>query len=130
MVPALFGEWATTLADAAGVGPGERVLDVACGTGVLTREVASRTGPAGLAAGVDANGGMLAAARRSWPRTVPSRKRCPFPIDRSMLCFMVLSKEQIAAILHEADTVLAPFLASDGRTAFTTSAHIGTGRRP
>jgi predicted RNA methylase len=55
MVPALFGQWATQVADAARIQPGQRVLDVACGTGVLGREVVSRTGAPGLAVGLDPN---------------------------------------------------------------------------
>jgi SAM-dependent methyltransferase len=61
-VPALVGAWAPVIADAAGIGPGERVLDVACGTGVAAREAARRTG-GGFVAGVDPNAGMLAVAR-------------------------------------------------------------------
>jgi len=36
-VPALFGQWASKVADAAQLRPGERVLDVACGTRILAR---------------------------------------------------------------------------------------------
>jgi SAM-dependent methyltransferase len=66
-VPALFAQWAARVADAAGVQPGDRVLDVACGTGVLAREAAARTGPTGLVAGVDPNPGMLEVAGRLAP---------------------------------------------------------------
>lgn len=62
-VPALFGEWAPRVAAAAEIMPGDRVLDVACGTGVLAQEVLRRTGPDGRVAGLDANAGMLAVAR-------------------------------------------------------------------
>ena len=47
LVPALMLEWAPRVAEAAGIRPGDQVLDVACGTGVLTREAASRAGPTG-----------------------------------------------------------------------------------
>lgn len=47
-VPALFREWAPRVLAAARVRPGQRVLDVACGTGVLARAVADEVGPAGL----------------------------------------------------------------------------------
>ena len=62
-VPALFGQWTTKVADTAQVKSGQRVLDVACGTGVLSREVASRTGPTGYVAGVDPSLGMLAVGK-------------------------------------------------------------------
>ena len=39
-VPALFEEWAPRVAKAAALSPGNKVLDVACGTGVLAREAA------------------------------------------------------------------------------------------
>jgi SAM-dependent methyltransferase len=66
-VPALFHDWTSRVADAARIEPGQRVLDVACGTGVLTREVADRVGPSGAAVGLDVNDGMLAVARRKAP---------------------------------------------------------------
>jgi SAM-dependent methyltransferase len=58
-VPAPFGQWTTKVADAARVRSGDRVLDVACGTGVLARDIASRVGPSGSVAGLDPTPGML-----------------------------------------------------------------------
>ena len=66
-VPALFAEWAPQLVEAAGVGPGQAVLDVACGTGVVARAAADRMGGRGRVAGADLNEGMLAVARRLRP---------------------------------------------------------------
>ncbi len=62
-VPAIFARWAPELVELAGVQPGERVLDVACGTGVVTRLLADRVGSTGRVVGLDLNAGMLAAAR-------------------------------------------------------------------
>jgi SAM-dependent methyltransferase len=66
-VPALFGEWAQRLVDFADLPAGQRVLDVACGTGVVTRAVAAHVGSRGTAIGVDYNEAMLAVARRLRP---------------------------------------------------------------
>jgi len=66
-VPAIFGQWAPRLVDAARVSAGDRVLDVGCGTGVLARAAADRVAPAGQVTGIDINEGMLAVARRMGP---------------------------------------------------------------
>ena len=66
-VPAEFQEWAARVSDAAAVRWGERVLDVACGTGVLARTIAERVGRDGLVAGVDPDPGMLMVAARLAP---------------------------------------------------------------
>jgi ubiquinone/menaquinone biosynthesis C-methylase UbiE len=66
-VPALLQEWASLVAEAARMQPGQSVLDVACGTGILARTVAERIGPNGTVVGVDPNEGMLAVARRKAP---------------------------------------------------------------
>jgi ubiquinone/menaquinone biosynthesis C-methylase UbiE len=67
-VPALFAQWGPVVAAVAGVKPGDRVLDVACGTGALTLAVAERVGREGSVAGLDANPQMLAVARRKATR--------------------------------------------------------------
>lgn len=66
-VPAIFAAWAPILADAAGVAPGQRVLDVACGTGIVARVVADRVAKDGQVTGVDLNPSMLRVARRLRP---------------------------------------------------------------
>jgi SAM-dependent methyltransferase len=66
-VPALFGQWAPRIADAAEILPGEQVLDVACGTGILAREALLRVGSDGHVIGVDPNPGMLAVAGQIAP---------------------------------------------------------------
>jgi SAM-dependent methyltransferase len=67
VVPALMREWAPRVAAAAGIRPGDRVLDVACGTGVLSRVVAHAVGPAGSVTGLDFDPGMLTIAARAGP---------------------------------------------------------------
>ncbi len=66
-VPALFEQWAVRVVDAAQVRDCDRVLDVACGTGILAREATLRVGSQGSVAGVDSNPGMLAVAKRLEP---------------------------------------------------------------
>lgn len=66
-VPGFFGPWAMLMAGLARVTPGQRVLDVACGTGALTRAVAERVQPDGAAIGVDLNPEMLEVAARVSP---------------------------------------------------------------
>ncbi|MCI0633594.1 MAG: methyltransferase domain-containing protein [Actinobacteria bacterium] len=66
-VPRLFGEWAKRLVESANIEPGQRVLDVACGTGVVARTVADRIGASGSVAGLDLNEAMLSVARRLRP---------------------------------------------------------------
>jgi ubiquinone/menaquinone biosynthesis C-methylase UbiE len=67
LVPAVFGPWASRLLGLAGLQPGERVLDVACGTGLVARRAAQQVGSSGKVVGVDLNPAMLAIAR-----TLPS----------------------------------------------------------
>jgi ubiquinone/menaquinone biosynthesis C-methylase UbiE len=67
MVPAIFGAWAPVLADFVEVAPGERALDVACGTGIVARELVGRVGANGTVVGCDSNAVMLATAREVAP---------------------------------------------------------------
>src|SRR5262252_3415582 len=48
LVPAVFGPWAPLVIDLAHPQKGDRVIDVACGTGIVARMVANRVGPAGV----------------------------------------------------------------------------------
>lgn len=58
-VPALFGQWPDQVLRSAGVTPGMTVLDVGCGTGVLSRAALDLVGPSGAVTGLDLNPGML-----------------------------------------------------------------------
>jgi SAM-dependent methyltransferase len=62
LVPAIFGPWAPRVLDLAAPATGQRVLDSACGTGVVARLAADRVGPTGHVVGQDLNPGMLAVA--------------------------------------------------------------------
>jgi len=67
LVPAVTLPWAVDLVERAGVRRGDRVLDVACGTGAVARVAAERVGDGGRVAGLDVNRGMLAVARSLQP---------------------------------------------------------------
>ncbi len=66
-VPGIFAEWAPRLVAFAGIAPGDRVLDVACGTGIVARTAADAVGPDGAVTGLDLNPAMLEVAARVRP---------------------------------------------------------------
>lgn len=61
-VPTFFGPWADCLLQAVKPRPGERVLDVGCGTGIVARRVAPIVGGTGVVVGLDISPEMLAVA--------------------------------------------------------------------
>jgi ubiquinone/menaquinone biosynthesis C-methylase UbiE len=119
IVPTMMLDWTEDLLIAGDVGPGTRVLDVACGTGIVARKAAGRIGPGGRVAGLDANEGMLRVAGRcarreglaavEWCRSDVSR----MPFSRgefdAVLCHQGLQffPDKTAA-LREMARVLAP----------------------
>lgn len=66
-VPAIGEPLARDLICRAAILPGARVLDVACGTGIVARLAAQQAGSNGSVAGLDMNPGMLAVARSVTP---------------------------------------------------------------
>ena len=62
LVPSLFAPWAQRLVDLAAPRAAERVLDVACGTGIVARHAATRVGDTGAVVGLDLSHSMLAVA--------------------------------------------------------------------
>lgn len=66
-VPAFFAQWATILCESARLRPGDVVLDVACGTGIVARTAADLVGAEGRVVGLDVNDAMLTVARRVRP---------------------------------------------------------------
>jgi len=62
-VPVIGGPIALDLVNDAGLRPGERVLDVGCGTGTIARLAAERVGMNGRVSALDVNAGMLSVAR-------------------------------------------------------------------
>ena len=62
-VPIIFAPWGERLVDRADLHAGDRVLDVATGTGIVARRAAAAVGERGSVAGVDIDDGMLAVAK-------------------------------------------------------------------
>lgn len=113
-LPALFQEWAPRVAEAAAVGPGNHVLDVACGTGVLLCACAERVKPDGETTGLDRNEGMLAVAKRKLPEAVwklGMAEELPFQdqsFDRVVSQFGLMFFEDRVTALNEMWRVLRP----------------------
>jgi ubiquinone/menaquinone biosynthesis C-methylase UbiE len=118
MVPAVFGPWANDLLDTAALASGMRVLDVACGTGIVARLAAPRVGPTGWVVGVDTNEAMLAVARAR-PAPVGAKvewrqgeaTKLPFPdeqFDRVLCQHGLQYIPDRTAALREMKRLLAP----------------------
>ena len=121
MVPALFTQWASYLVQSADPQPGERILDVACGTGIVARHVAQRVGSNGKVIGLDLNPDMLAMARATaeqmeltieW-RQGPAEK-LPFP-DASFDLVLCQFGLMLFSDPHAALTEMLRVLAKGGR---------------
>lgn len=65
MVPYRFRPWANELADRLPLSPGMRVLDIACGTGIVARVIAERLGDGATIVGLDMNPAMIAVAEQA-----------------------------------------------------------------
>jgi len=97
-VPTIGAPLARTLVDRAELEAGQRVLDVACGTGVVARLAKEQVGTTGSVSGLDVNAGMLSVARSVTPEELridwyeTSAESSPLPDDRFdvILCQMGL----------------------------------------
>jgi ubiquinone/menaquinone biosynthesis C-methylase UbiE len=67
LVGPLFRPWVESLLEDVGLGRGDRVLDIACGTGIVARLAQERLGATGRVVAVDMNPRMLAVARSVAP---------------------------------------------------------------
>lgn len=125
-VPSIAIPVSGDLLDAAALEPGERVLDVACGTGVVTRLAAERVGAEGRVVGTDVAGDMIEVGRSTpapggaeieWREADAASLPLPDDSFDVVLCQMGLPffEDKVAA-LREMRRVLAP----GGRLALNT----------
>lgn len=116
-VPAIGAPLAEDLIRHASLRPGERVLDVACGTGIVARLASEQVGADGHVAGLDVNSGMLAVARSAasdgssidW--TEASAESMPFADGAFDVLFCQMGLQFMPdreAALREMRRVLAP----------------------
>ena len=68
-VPSLFRPLAELTLRHVDVREGDRIIDVACGTGIVARLVAGKVGRSGTVVGIDLNAGMIAVAKQNSPVT-------------------------------------------------------------
>jgi ubiquinone/menaquinone biosynthesis C-methylase UbiE len=116
-VPAIGEPLANDLIRFAAVRPGERILDVACGTGIVARLALEQVDSNGTVAGVDVNPGMLEVARSitpadrpiEWHETGAEDMSLPDEAFDVVLCQISLQfmADKLAA-LQEMRRVLAP----------------------
>jgi ubiquinone/menaquinone biosynthesis C-methylase UbiE len=113
-VPAIGAPLAADLVELAALRRGERVLDVACGTGIVARQALERVGDGGLLVGTDINPGMLAVARTAAPGSnwrEANAEDLPFPDDAFDVVFCQLGLQFFAdkpAAARELRRVLVP----------------------
>lgn len=113
-VPALFQQWGAIISDLVAARPGERLLDVACGTGVLACAALERVGNQGQVVGLDPNPDMLSVARRKTAKIDWREGRAeslPFPdesFDAVASQFGLMFFEDRPAAFREMMRVLRP----------------------
>jgi demethylmenaquinone methyltransferase/2-methoxy-6-polyprenyl-1,4-benzoquinol methylase len=86
-----------------GLAVGMRVLDVACGTGLVTREELAVVGAGGAVVGLDPSAGMLSQARRSLPITAVMGLGESLPVREGSVAFLSMGY----ALRHLSDLVAA-----------------------
>lgn len=110
--------WKTFTVAISGVRPGHRVLDVAAGTGDLSRAFARKVGPNGMVVMSDINGAMLRAGRDRLidsgvlvPTVLCDAEKLPFPdaeFDLVSVAFGLRNMTHKDAALREMRRVLKP----------------------
>lgn len=128
-VPSIATPVSAELLRVASVQPGERVLDLACGTGIIARAAAEQAGPGGSVTGIDVAADMIAVARSTtsagasieWHGADAAALRLADDAYDVVLCQMgLMFIEDRVGALAEAHRVLAP----GGRIVLNTPGRI------
>jgi ubiquinone/menaquinone biosynthesis C-methylase UbiE len=126
LVPPLFTPWADDLIKRAKIKPGEKILDVATGTGIVARRVAEAVGPSGAVTALDINPGMLAVAKKSPAPDKPAiewvegdAQKLPFP-DRKFNAVFCQEAMQFFPDRKKAVREMYRVLAPGGRVALSS----------
>src|SRR5688500_8853777 len=121
LVPVVFGPWAEELVRRANLQHGDRLLDLACGTGAVTAIAAGRIGEQGTVYGLDLNPEMLEVAQARCKDSeceiqwrIGNAEQLPFPEAAfdTVLCQQGL---QFFANRHRALTEISRVLRPGGR---------------
>jgi len=67
LVAPIFAPWVGAIFEEVGLGPGDRLIDIACGTGIVARTAREQFGPSARVVGVDISPDMLEVARKVEP---------------------------------------------------------------
>jgi demethylmenaquinone methyltransferase/2-methoxy-6-polyprenyl-1,4-benzoquinol methylase len=117
MTAGLDGRWRARAVEATAVGPGGRVVDVACGTGKLAAALAERVGETGRVVGVDLAPVMIDLAREAYPGLpqlsfeVGNALALPFPdgpFDAATIAFGLRNLSDFEAGFRELARVVRP----------------------
>jgi ubiquinone/menaquinone biosynthesis C-methylase UbiE len=112
----MYRDTSRDLVELARPAPGAVVVDLACGTGVTTREILAALDQDGRVTGIDRSAAMLAVAGRSvtdsrgsWVRASAEEfdQAVPGPVD-AVICNSAIWQTDFASTVRAAHAVLAP----------------------
>jgi ubiquinone/menaquinone biosynthesis C-methylase UbiE len=114
LVPSIYGQWAHRVAAASEIDLGHKILDVACGTGSLSKAAQLEAGLKGKLIGLDASEKMLAAAAKGsrgiqWQQG--NAESLPFEkneFDRVLCQFSIMFIDNRVAAIKEMLRVCKP----------------------
>jgi ubiquinone/menaquinone biosynthesis C-methylase UbiE len=110
LVPAIYNTWANYIVDLAKPRPGDRALDIGCGTGIVTRGLSEKLGASGDIIGLDNDCEMLSVARtacrgrRGTPITWEEGSAMSLPFNDE--AFEIITCQQALPYIRDRATVV------------------------